>query len=626
MVAAAGSNHGFTRTISPRASATWSPRASASEASGPTALELAAAEADGDTAGTGGVNRSHSTSSRVGNVAQSAKVAPSNPELLTSFDGLNHRNQRLANGGNQFSVEPPDQGLCVGNGYVLEAVNDVARVYDVGGQPVNGVQDLNTFFGYPAAFDRTPGAANPFGQFVTDPSCLYDAATGRFFLVVLTLETEPDTGDFTGGNHLDIAVSDSGNPAATWTIYQIDAADDGTNGTPDHRCTSDEGDTGFGPCIGDYPHIGADANGFYITTNEYAFFGPEFHGAQVYAMSKAALASGGVSSLVQFDTNGQVGGDSGFTLWPATAPGAQETGAGGVEYFLSSNAADEAHGNGVPVGPRASDQILTWALTNTSSLTTSPSLSLSYATVSVNRYAVPPKANQKGGSTPLATCLNNSSCSQFLLGIKDPFVENESVLDSNDTRMQQVTFSQGRIWGALDTAVKVNGADTAGIEWFIINPGLSGSTIAPTVANQGYLGFGNNHLTYPAVGVTAAGKGVNAFTVTGNSYFPSAGYALLTEAGGASDVHIAQAGAGPQDGFSGYKIFANVPPNARPRWGDYGAAAVDGNTVWLASEYIAQSCSFTDYNGSKTSPAFGSCGGTRTTLANWATRISRVQP
>jgi hypothetical protein len=627
MVAAAGSNHGVIRTISVRSSATWSPKASAADASGPIAREFPAAEDDGDTAGTGGVNRSHSTGSRVGNVAQSAKVAASNPELLGGFDGLNHRNQRLANGGNQFSVEPPDQALCVGNGFVLEAVNDVARVYDFGGQPAGDVQDLNSFFGYPAAFDRTPGAEHPFGQFVTDPSCIYDAATNRWFLVVLTLETDPDSGDFTGANHLDIAVSNSGSPTGSWSIYQIDAADDGSNGTPDHRCTSDEDDSGFGPCIGDYPHIGADTNGFYITTNEYAFFGPEFHGAQVYAMSKTALAAGGVASLVQFDTNGQVAGDSGFTLWPATAPGAQETGAGGTEYFLSSNAADEAHGNGVPVGPRASEQILTWAVTNTSSLTTAtPSLTLSYATVDVARYAVPPKANQKGGSTPLATCLNSNPCSLFVLGIKDPFVETEGVLDSNDTRMQQVTFAAGKLWGALDTAVKVNGADTAGVEWFIVNPGLTGSTIAPTLASQGYLGLGNNHLTYPAVGVTANGKGVIAFTVTGNSYFPSAGYALLDATNGASTVHVAAAGAGPQDGFSEYKVLAPVPGNARPRWGDYGAAAVDGNDIWLASEYIAQTCSFNDYNGSKTSPAFGSCGGLRTTLANWATRVSRIQP
>ena len=38
-------------------------------------------------------------------------------ELGLNFSGLNFFNQRFdADGGNQFSVEPPDQGLCVGNG------------------------------------------------------------------------------------------------------------------------------------------------------------------------------------------------------------------------------------------------------------------------------------------------------------------------------------------------------------------------------------------------------------------------------------------------------------------------------------------------------------------------------
>jgi len=101
-----------------------------------------------------------------------------------TFQGLFHRQQRLANGGNQFSVEPPDQGLCAGNGFVLETVNDVMRVFDTAGNPVTGVQDLNSFYGYIPAINRTTGV---FGPFVTDPTCLYDAATHRFFLVVLTL-------------------------------------------------------------------------------------------------------------------------------------------------------------------------------------------------------------------------------------------------------------------------------------------------------------------------------------------------------------------------------------------------------------------------------------------------------
>src|SRR3954453_17212066 len=93
----------------------------------------------------------------------------SNPQLVTSFDGLTHRDQRLANNGNQFSLEPPDQGLCVGSGREVEAVNDVLKVYDQAGGTGGETTDLNTFFGYPAQVDRTPDSANPFGPFVTDP-------------------------------------------------------------------------------------------------------------------------------------------------------------------------------------------------------------------------------------------------------------------------------------------------------------------------------------------------------------------------------------------------------------------------------------------------------------------------
>ena len=70
---------------------------------------------------------------------------------------------------------------------------------------------------------------------------------------------------------------------------------------------------------------------------------------------------------------------------------------------------------------------------------------------------------------------------------------------------------------------------------------------------------------------------------------------------------------------NGYKAFGDPP---RPRWGDYGAAAVDGGDIWFASEWIAADCTLAQYMAG----AFGSCGGTRTSLANWATRISKVTP
>src|ERR671935_2020362 len=146
----------------------------------------------------------------------SVKKAKSNPTFNFGFEGLNHYQQRYSRGGNQFSLEPPDQALCVGNGYELEATNDVLNVFNASGQSVlpdntatnivsrfprnvNHAVDLNSFYGYSAAVNRSIAPGNPgrFGQFVTDPSCLYDAATQRFFLVVLTLEVNTTTGAFT---------------------------------------------------------------------------------------------------------------------------------------------------------------------------------------------------------------------------------------------------------------------------------------------------------------------------------------------------------------------------------------------------------------------------------------------
>ena len=124
-----------------------------------TALEQDPAMSGGDADSGGGgdlgpqpvVNRSvvrgHAGSSTSGN----AKRAKSNPGLNGGFDGLNFHDQRYSNHGNQFSVEPPDQGLCAGNGFVMESVNDVLAIYDRSGNRLVGPVDLNTFYGYAAA-------------------------------------------------------------------------------------------------------------------------------------------------------------------------------------------------------------------------------------------------------------------------------------------------------------------------------------------------------------------------------------------------------------------------------------------------------------------------------------------
>ena len=556
-------------------------------------------------------------------------IAASNPELKTSFQGLNHFINRFGvNHGNQFSLEPPDQGLCAGNGKVFETLNDVLAVYNPDGSVAAGPISQNEFYNYPPAINRngTGTAHNIRGPFVTDPSCLFDSATQRWFHVVLTLEVVPKTGAFTGKNHLDLAVSTSSNPSGSYTIYRLPVQDDGTDGTPNHGCTVTDNNNnvvGPGPCLGDYPHIGADGKGFYITTNEYSFFGNDFHGAQIYAFSKQILAAGAASvAVTQIDTHGLDNGNSGFTLAPAQAPpgGAQATARHGTEYFLSSNAADEAHGNGVAVGPRNSNEVLVWALTNTSSLNGSPDLELSHTAVRVGRYNFPPASTQKVGPTPLRDCLNDLACSTAINGGPGPVVEKEYALDSSDTRMLQTTFARGSLWGALDTGVGRGSSTRAGIEWFVIKPSISDDgNLEAEDAETGFLSLPQDNLSYPAIGVTAGGRGVMAFTVVGPNHFPSAGYALITRDEGTGKVHVAQEGAGPADGFTGYVAEVGNPP--RPRWGDYGAAAVVGNSVWIASEYIGQSCDLATFEAT----GFR-CGNTRTLFANWDTRISLITP
>jgi hypothetical protein len=560
-----------------------------------------------------GINRSESPKGGKGAATEPAHRHGTTTQLKKSFDGLTHRDQRLANNGNQFSVEPPDQGLCVGNGFVMETVNDVLNVYDSNGNSLLGVTDLNSFYGYAPAIVRGPTPA--FGPFVTDPSCYYDVSVRRWFHVVLTLDRVGTTAEFAGTNHIDIAVSKTDNPTGDWVIYRLPAQNDGTDGTPNHHCPG-------GPCLGDYPHLGADAAGFYITTNEYPLFEDGFHGAQIYAFSKLALAANlPVVQVSLIDTAGLVNGNPGFTVWPALSPDRQfSRERGGTEYFLSSNAAEEANGNGT------SNQLIVWSLTNTFSLNTFfPRIRLDYTILPVLPYSIPPKATQKPGPFPLGECLNNTECATLLNGEPDPFVpEVEGVLDSNDTRMQQVMYANGLLWGALDTALTIQGKEVAGIEWFVVNPRQSAHGIEAKLVRNGHYGAANANLTYPAIGITASGKGVMAFTLTGPNDYPSAAYAPI-DAKSVGPIQIAAPGKGPQDGFSEYKYYANPPGGTpRPRWGDYGAAVPVGNDVWIASEYSGQSCTLQQYlTDTPESPLF-TCNKTRTALGNWYTRISRV--
>jgi hypothetical protein len=114
--------------------------------------------------------------------------------------------------------------------------------------------------------------------------------------------------------------------------------------------------------------------------------------------------------------------------------------------------------------------------------------------VGVGTYALPPKQHQPGSgqapdaAAPQGHCINDTTtllfngqtgCWRLLFGGQPAHNEVVSTPDSNDTRMQQVTYANGKLWGALDTALTVGPGNTnrAGVAWYVLKPG--GSTPRP---------------------------------------------------------------------------------------------------------------------------------------------------
>jgi hypothetical protein len=496
------------------------------------------------------------------------------------FNGLDNFQQVAAGTGNyagsQLDATPPDQGLCVGQGDVMEPINVAVRVYSTAGTPLTDAVPLNQFLGI--APESVNGGA-PFGPFLSDPKCYYDPDTGRWFMSVLEISLDPATGAFGNSSLQYLAVSDTADPTGTWTIYSFPTTDDGTAGTP-----SDPGC----PCFGDQPLLGADANGIYITTNEYSITGPAFNGAQLYALSKTGLETGTNTTVTHLQPGSDPSvtatlGGVAFSIQPATSPASgYQSAANGTEYFQS--ALD--FGAAPALGTRA-DSIAVWSLTNTGSLNTaSPAPVLSAVVVPSEEYTQPPNAVQAPGTLTL----NN----------KLPLIA------ANDDRMNQVVYAGGHLWSGVNTAVKTpQGPTLAGIAWFATSPATSSAgTLSATMAGQGYLGVNKEDVIFPSIGVTPAGKAVMAFTLVGPDYHPSAAWAPLSLTSGAGPVDVAAAGQNANDDLSALKAFQG---DGVTRWGDYTAAVSDpSGTVWMGTEYIS--------------------GVERTTLANWATFIAHVTP
>jgi hypothetical protein len=508
------------------------------------------------------------------------------------FDALNHADQRFAGTGGfvntQFSIEPPDQGLCVGNGFVVEPINSAIAVFRQDGTRVSGPTPLNQFFGLaPAIIRSTPPV---FGDFVSDPRCLFDPPTNRFFVSLLQLDVDPATGDFTGGSHFLLAVSQTGDPTRTWNIFVLDIHNDGAN------C----------PCFGDQPLIGTDANGFFVSTNAFSLVDNRFKGAQIYAASKLFLAAGAAPPFVLHISLPPRASDGAInaSVHPSQRVRGEEFSRFGTEYFLSAF-------NLVAV---LENRLVAWSLNGTEQLHFRPGPHTRFRfqrqPLLSETHGVPPDALQKIGTLPLGSLVQP--------GVKES-------LSTGDQRMQQVTFADGRLWSTLGTVLSApedtvpagafGDPNKAGVAWFAVKV-ESEHNLEARVEDQGYIAIKNANLLYPALGINREGQAAIGFSISGPNIFPSTGYVESRDDDRFGRIHVAGAGVGSEDGFTGYPairppgtVFCDNPRHpteCSARWGDYGATAIGGDgSIWLAGEYIGPR--------------------PRSVNANWGTFITRLR-
>lgn len=456
--------------------------------------------------------------------SQSTAVDPA-----IAFDGITAIQNRAAS---RYDLEPPDEGLAAGNGFVTNFVNVTGAIYRTDGSAVTGPFYLNVFF-------REPVTAN-----TSDPRVFYDAGSRRWFASMLEYVISAK-GNFTE-SHLDLAVSLTADPAGSWRIYQVP--------------TSDLGHAGC-PCLADYPILGISQASVYLSTNEFTADSTGFNGAQLYVISKPQLVAGSQAPRMVTFENLSAAGSPAYHVQPANSYGNAP-----AEFLLSSLDPNGTFDNRLAV----------WAVSNETSVTTNRGMpSLSVRIIGSEAYGVPPNAQTPPGFCSGSLCRAGKSA------------PTTGIVQTDFDAMQETQYINGQLIGALNTGVTVSGdtASRSGVAWFVIRPSLTGTAVdARThIARQGYLSTNGEYLLYPHVNMTPNGAMALVFGMGGPGTYLSAAYSVAPPGQEFGAIIVAAGGTGPDNGFTGTAQYGGAG-----RWGDYsnGQIIPGTNRVWLATQYI----------------------------------------
>ncbi len=561
-------------------------------------------------------------------------------------------------------IEPADQGLCAGNGYVVET-NNIGEILVFN-------KDLRRLSA-PIPFDTLMGLTGQGWSSGGDPSCLFDQGDGGhwFFTEIVSKTTEASGGPFAGcfagtaNSCLEgIAVSAGSNPFGPYNVYFANA---------DYNPT----EPGAPYLLNDFAKISTTRDAFLLFYDEFPLNGNVpgigggfFNGAQELAFSKDALEQGlpvaksngkpnqkfnvAIENMGLLPTpDGTCASDNllhrpGIACWyqviPAVAPDPSQ--------YDNSNG-----GSGFMLGTldfygQSDNRLAVFDWTGLGSLNSSNCNKCAGIQFGGGLFSGVQSyfgegflAAQKAGPTPLG---DECGAAGLSVGSPPPATCPEGGIATNGDGMTQASQGQGQIYGAISTEIAQTYSSESspeihqGVAYWVVGTRSFDNYGVFSLTSQGYVSPEHEDLAFPAIAAVGnsggqqgdygggTGKALMTFTLTGDGgptgadnggFYPSTAYGWLTSTSGGlvSPVHVADLGQSPQDGFTEYQGY---PGPTRPRWGDYSNAIWSGGQIYFATNYIQ----YPNCTGSEFTLTIGTCGGTRDGFANWGTSVNSVQP
>jgi hypothetical protein len=386
---------------------------------------------------------------------------------------------------------PPDPSMAVGPNHVVTSVNQEISIWDKAGNLLKNIDGIQWF-----------SQVAPAPEVSGDPQVIYDHYENRWTIVFMGINDAAQQ-----ASNL-ICYSDDDNPLGIWYMYRLPTT-----------------------TWGDYPHVGYDDQGIYITTNNFSLSGSGLLYVQMRIINKSELYASNAGPLSYTDIwDISLPGGSGdvFSLQPAISytPGSN------TAYFAWNN---EGFANFYALY-KLTDPINNPVLTGVE--------------LPVPNYYSAPPTNQLGGGTPIESLSRMTSV---------PIVRDGYLYAVHATRNTQfISYSSLKYW-ICDLSTNA-----------VIEQGEQGA--------QGFF------YLYPSITVDVDHNIAITYSRSADTEYIGAYYSTRLASDPPGELSPSKV---MSEGKGNYVSTFN----GRNRWGDYLAASLDPATqynIWLFSEYASR--------------------------------------